>query len=292
MLARLVMDGFLSGIHRSPHFGNSIEFAQYRPYVQGDDLRYVDWGLFARTDRLHVKQFHDETNLRGLIVIDSSASMTYASKGHVSKFDYARMVAACLALLLFRQKDAVGLLPYNAETLEYTPPRSTPNHLWRLWASLDRLHPEGESNTGNTIEKVGEYLPRRCLVILLSDLLHPLDEMASAFRSLRARRQDLVLLRIEDPAEVEFHFDRSVTLIDSESRQEQFVVPELAREAYLKNRATHFDALNTICSGQEVESAAFRTDEPLDRALMFFLNKRNRFVQGVSGRRNAAGGRR
>ncbi len=290
LLARTVVDGLMSGLHRSPHSGSSVEFAQYRPYTQGDDLRNIDWQLYGRTDRLHIKQYEEETTLRATVLLDCSASMEYGSQS-LSKFSYARMLAASLAMLLHSQRDAVGLITYHHELLAYIPPRSSDKHVRRVLVELDNALPAGQTDTSGALHYLGDVLHPRGMVILISDLLQPVDAMVHQLKSLRARHQDVLVLHISDPAERDFSFDSSLTLVDAESGREQFMDPSAIRDEYLSNRTQHFTTIRKACHASEIAIAEFSTDEPLDRALQVFLNHRTRTTaQSSSMRRRAPGG--
>jgi len=290
LLARIVVEGFLSGLHDSPNFGSSVEFAQYRPYVQGDDPRLVDWSLYARTDRLHTKQFQEETNLRCTIVLDCSASMDFASE-IVSKFQYARILAACLAMLLYRQKDAAGLIAFHEEIETYIPPRMNVQHLHRILIELDRLTPSGQTGLAAALHQVGDLLPQRGMAILISDFLCPLDETLALVKLLRARHHDVLIFSIADPQERDFSFRRSITLVDSETGKELFIAPDSVREQYRENRNRHFAYLREECLSAEIDFEELTTSEPLDRALSGFMQRRNRILlSGVSRRIRAGGG--
>ncbi len=289
LLARRVVEGFLAGLHRSPHFGSSIEFAQYRQYVQGDDPRFVDWGLYARTDRLHTKQFHEETNLRCSVLLDASASMSYAS-GKVSKLHYARMLAACLAMLLVRQNDSVGLSTFQEAVRVFLPPKNSPRHLQRIFVELANVETGGQTNLVNAIQHACETLPTRSMVILISDLIDSGHDISTYIRLLRARRLDVLVMQISDPAERDFSIDKSSLLLDPENQREQFVVPDEMRDQYLENRKRYFDAIRTACIGMQVEIDEFDTSEPLDRALYFVLKQRQQLTTGASAKRASAAG--
>ena len=290
LLARTVVDGLMSGMHRSPHSGSSIEFAQYRPYSQGDDLRKIDWHLFGRTDRLYIKQFEEKTTMRTTILLDCSGSMDYSSHV-VTKFDYARMLAATLAVLLQRQRDAVGLIAYHHELLKYIPPKSNDLHVRRILVELDNVDAEGHTDTPGALAYLGNVLKPRGMVILISDLLHPMDEMIDHLKSLRARNQDVLVMHVSDPAEQSFPFDETLTFVDAETGKEQYAVPDAVREQYLENRRVHFEAIRKECLEVEIDITEFTTSEPLDRALHFFLHHRNRAVsQTTATNRQAAGG--
>ena len=292
LLARTVVEGFMSGLHRSPHSGSSIEFAQYRPYAQGDDLRFVDWRLYGRTDRLHIKQYEEETSLRCTLLLDCSGSMDYGS-AEITKFDYARMLAASLSMVLHYQHDSTGFVAYHDELLDYLPPRTGMGHLRRIFVELDNLRPQGKTDTEGALKSLADVLKPRGMVVLISDLLHPVEGVIDHLKSLRARRHDLVVFQISDPAEKSFPFEESATFIDAESGQERFAVPEAVREEYLANRRRHFDRIRSECLASEIDVMEFTTDEPFDRALRHFLHRRARALM-TSGlkRGRAAGGKR
>lgn len=274
LLARTVVEGFMVGIHQSPYTGSSIEFAQYRPYVQGDDPRFVDWSLYARTDRLHTKQFHKETNVCGTILLDASASMGYASTP-LSKFVYARMLAACLAMLLFRQGDEVGLTAFHDQMEIYIPPRNHPRHLQRILVDLQNANCQGTTQFVHVLDHASETMPRKGLILLLTDLLCPLESLLPPLRRLRAHRHEVLLFCLSDPAEQDFPFDRSATFLDMETQGERFLVPAAVREAYLQNRAAHFAAIRAECLAHEIEFCEITTTQALDRALHEFIHFRN-----------------
>ncbi|MCH8332626.1 DUF58 domain-containing protein [Candidatus Sumerlaeota bacterium] len=289
LMARTVVEGFMTGLHRSPHSGSSIEFAQYRPYAQGDDLRFVDWKLYGRTDRLHLKQFQEETNLRCNLLLDCSASMDYAS-GDVTKFQYARMLVACIAMILNQQRDAIGFVAYHEELTRHIAPRTDRHHLRRIFIELENLRARGSGDTAGTLRFLGDVIQPRGMIILVSDLLHPAEEMINHLRSLRALRHEVIVFQISDPAEQTFPFERSATFLDAEDGREQFTIPDAVRETYLENRRQHFAAVRRQCLSEEIDLEEFTTDEPLDRALHHFIHRRNRMLQTGSRRRGRTGG--
>lgn len=284
LLARTVVEGMRTGIHRSPKTGSSVEFAQYRPYTQGDDLRFLDWKLFARTDRLHLKQFQEETNLQATLLLDCSGSMDYGS-GSVTKFRYAVMLCAALSMVLQGQGDSQAFVAYHHELLEHLPHGSGRRHLRRVLSTLAQQKPAERTDAPKALRYLGDVLRPRGMIILISDLLHPLDEMLEHLRSLRARRHDVMVLQISDPTEQDFTFDGAVTLVDAEDGREQFVVPDAVREAYLENRRNHFDAVRAACMAAEIDIAEFTTNQPLDHALRHTIMHRNRALR-TSGMRS------
>lgn len=288
LLARTVVQGITSGLHGSRRMGSSVEFAQYRPYTQGDDPRFVDWHLYGRTDRLHIKQFHEETSMRCTILVDCSASMDYGS-GAVTKFRYAQMVAASLAVLLAQQRDSVGLIGYHEDVVTHLPPNNQANQLRRILVELDNLSPEKTTDTTRALRYLGDILLPRGMVVLISDLVHPLDETLEHLRSLRARRHDVLVFQIEDPAERDFTFDQSVTLIDAEDGREQFTVPSEVRDEYLANRQAHFDRIRRECLAVEIDIGGFATDQPLDHLLHHFMYRRTHVLTTANRRSNRPG---
>jgi uncharacterized protein (DUF58 family) len=275
LVARTVVDGFRAGFHRSTRKGASFEFSMYRPYAQGDDLRFVDWRRFGRSDRLYLKQSNEETNLKCTFLLDRSASMGFASAS-VTKFAYARMLVASLAMLLHRQNDAVGFMAYHDRVDPYFPARSESRHFHQLLVALAQVGAAGTSATGESLRYLGQVLPPRGMIVLVSDLLHPIDETLEQLRSLRARRHEVLVFQISDRAEETFPFDRDVTLIDPETGGERYSVPELVRAEYQENRRRHFDRIRAECLGAEIGIHEFFSDEPLEFALQAFLARRRR----------------
>ena len=203
------------------------------------------------------------------------------------------MLVACLAMLLHRQRDAAGFIAYHKDLVQYVPPLSNPQHLRRIFVEMDNLRPQGTGDTAGALHYLGDVLKPRGMVVLVSDLLHPIDEMIDHLKSLRARRHDVVVLQISDPAEQTFPFGNSATFVDAESGDEQYAVPDAVRGQYLASRQEHFDFIRRECLANEIDIAEFTTTEPLDRALHFFLNHRNHaLIRSSLKSRRAAGGKR
>ncbi len=286
--AKAAVEGFVKGIHRSPYHGFSVEFSEYRQYTPGDDPRYLDWKLFARSDRYHIKRFEDETNLRCVIVVDASRSMGYTS-GEYTKFDYARTAAATLAYFLSRQRDAVGLVTFEDRVTEFLPPRHRPGHLRRLMAILERPPAGRSTDLAKALEEVAATVRKRGLVVLISDLLAPADTLRSRLGYLRSRGHDVVVLRVLDPAEVAFGFEAPAMFVDAESGRELYIDPASAREGYLGRFAAHAAEVAGACADLGIEFDQVGTDRPLDVVLFDLLKARMRRGR-ASGRRTAAGG--
>ncbi len=289
LLARTVVGGVLSGIHSSPRTGSSAEFAQYRPYTQGDDPRFIDWKLYGRSDRLHIRQFREETNLHAYLLLDCSASMGYG-RGAMDKFRYAVALCASLATILQGQGDAVGLIAYHQELACHHPPALDQRHLRRLLAALAGLQPQRASDVPRALDFLGDVIEPRGLIVLVTDMLYPLEQVIAHLGLLRARRHDLLVFQIVDPSERDFDFTDPLTLRDLEDASEQYLVPDEIREAYLANRQAHFQAIQREAVAAEIDLCELVCDQPLDRALRHFLHHRNRALktngQRATGRRS------
>jgi uncharacterized protein (DUF58 family) len=278
LLARTLVASLGDGLHRGVGSGNAAEFSQYRPYSAGDDTRMVDWRLYGRSDRLYLKESHQENSLRCCLLLDCSASMDYASSG-LSKFSYGRMLAAGLAGVAQSQRDAIGLLAYHHAVETFVPPRLGGAHLTRVLESLQILQPGQGTDTTSALAWAVEVLPPRGMVVLISDLLYPVDEVLAHLRTLQARHHDVLVLQISDPAERDFPFAQGQALEDAEDGSRGFAADASARRQYLENRARHFDRLAQACLDDGIELEEFSSDEPLDRALHRFLRRRRRLAR-------------
>jgi uncharacterized protein (DUF58 family) len=271
--ARAVVEGFWKGIHRSPYHGFSVEFTEYRPYTYGDDPRYVDWRVYARSDRFYIKKFEDETNLRCHLLVDHSRSMEFASIGY-SKGQYAGTLAATLTYFLFTQGDAVGLATFDDRIRQYMPPRNRPSYLRRLMVALEST-PQGKAtDLGPPIQGLGQMLTRRGLIVMISDMLSSLDRLEADLRHLRAAGHDVVLFHVLDPAELHFEFEAPALFEDLESGRDMFIDPTVAEKDYKQKLNEHLDNIKSICQGLEIDYHLFATDRPFDSALIEFLQHR------------------
>jgi uncharacterized protein (DUF58 family) len=285
--ARVAVEGFIKGIHRSPYHGFSVEFSEYREYSPGDDPRYLDWRLYARSDRYYVKRFEDETNLRCTLVLDTSRSMGYGS-GPYSKIEYARTVAATIAYFLSLQRDAVGLLTFEDRITDYLPPRYRPGHLRRLFAALEREPTGRATDLAEPLEQIAATVRKRGLIVLISDLLAPTEALRTRLGYLRSRGHDVVVLRILDPAEVGFTFATPAMFHDVESGRELYIDPAAARDEYLRRFAAHAAGVERSCVDLGIEFKSITTDRPLELVLFDLLKARMRRGR-QPGRRNAPG---
>ena len=264
--ARHVVQGFMTGLNRSPYHGFSVEFTEYRQYTQGDDLRHLDWKLFARTDRYYIKRFEDETNLRCLLLLDSSKSMNFGSAGY-TKFDYARTLAATFAYFLSMQRDAVGLATFATEIEDFIPPRYRSGHLRRLLVSLEK-HAEGTAtHLARPLEQIAERLNKRGMLVLISDLLAPLETLEQSLGSLSVRGQDVLVFHVLDPEELRFQFQAPEMFVDLETDRRLYVDPASIRKEYLSRFGEHLSAIQGICSRLGLVYQQLITDSPLEMAL-------------------------
>lgn len=285
--AKIVVEGFLSGMHRSPYHGFSVEFSEYRPYTAGDDPRYLDWKLYARTDRCFIKRFEDETNLRCYLVADRSRSMTYGTRGY-SKAEYASSLVATLAYFLAQQRDAVGLLTFAEQVIELIPARYRPGQLHRLMTALEREPSGNATDLAAPLERIAQRVPKRCVIVLLSDLLAPLEALETNLGYLRSRGHEVILFRILDPAEVEFSLSTPAMVHDLESGKDVYIDPEATRQEYLRRFGEHAAALESLCANLGIDFYPLTTDRPLELALFDYLRFRQRRGRQVlrSGRMN------
>ncbi len=276
LVARTVVDGFINGLHRSPYLGLSLDFAEHRAYMPGDDIRRVDWRLFARTDRYYVKQFEADTNANFVVALDASASMGYGS-GAVTKLDYARYLAATLAYFAHRQRDRVGLTAFDRDLVDHVPPAA--RHLDVLLHALDRLRPGRAGTLAATLARLAEGVRRRGLVAVISDFYEEPEAAVAAVRQLRGRGSDIVVFHVLDPAELEFPFGDASTFEDLESGERIPVVPEQMRAQYRAMIRSHTDALGRLFANERIDYALLDTSKPLDQALFVFLSTRTRLLR-------------
>jgi uncharacterized protein (DUF58 family) len=273
--ARVAVEGFLSGLHRSPHRGFSVEFNDYRQYQRGDDLRHVDWKLYARSEKFYIKQYEDETNTRCMLALDTSASMAYGSKG-LSKLDYAISVASALAYFIMRQRDAVGLLTYDDKLRDFLPARARQPHLMQLLRVLSQVQPGQQTDAAKPLGDLAATLTKKSLMLLISDLLQGEEATLATLRNLRAMGHDVIVLHVMDDSELHFNFDESSEFIDSETGEAFITTPASVREAYLDNVNRFLDDCKKQCQRAGVDYCLLNTSEPIDAALAAFLSKRAR----------------
>jgi uncharacterized protein (DUF58 family) len=273
MRARLVVEGFWNGIHRSPYHGFSVEFTEYRQYSPDDDLRYLDWRVYARSDRYFIKKFEDETNLRCYFLTDRSPSMEFRSVGY-TKADYGATLAATLAYFLYLQGDAVGLLTFDEQVREYLPARHRTGHLRHLMLALEKPAPGKATNLTHPLRRIAEMVRRRSLIILISDFLAPLEQLDRELLAVAACGHELVVFQLLDPAELTFNFGQASMFQDLESGRLLFIEPSVARREYLKNLEDHCGRLQQSCQRLGASYHRLDTSRPLELVLFDFLRAR------------------
>jgi uncharacterized protein (DUF58 family) len=270
-----VVEGFFSGLHRSPVHGSSVEFSEYRPYTTGDDLRGLDWKLFARSDRYYIKKFEDETNRRCYLIVDHSKSMGYGSLEY-TKIQYGRTLAATLAYYLTLQRDNVGLLTFDEEIGDYISARQRVGHMHQLLVCLSRPLKGKGTNIDAPLRQIANLVRSRGLVVLISDLLAPIETLRTNLAYLRSRGHEVVILRTLDPAEVELNLESPSMVVDMESGREIYLDPEVAREQYRKQFDAHQAELLDICHSLGVDMYRMVTDQPMDDALFHIVDSQQR----------------
>jgi uncharacterized protein (DUF58 family) len=276
LLARTVVDGFINGLHRAPFFGASIDFAEHRGYVVGDDIRRVDWRLYARTDRFYIKQYEADTNTNFTVLFDISKSMKFQTQG-VSKLEYGSFLAACLAYLAHRQRDRVGIITFDSDIVAHVPPSA--KHFDMVLHTLDGARPERPGHLSAPLAKMAEHFKRRGILLLISDFYDEPDAILDAIKPLRFLGNDLIVFHVLDPQEITFEFDDASTFEDLESGEQIPVVPQSFRAEYRRLIQEHVDKLQTKFSEHRIDYALLNTREPLDRALFSYLSSREKLMR-------------
>jgi uncharacterized protein (DUF58 family) len=286
LLAKIVVEGFINGLHRSPHLGASTDFAEHRPYMPGDDIRRIDWKLFARSDRHYIKEYEADTNTNFNVILDVSPSMRYGADPEtkrVSKLTYACYLAACLTYFSSLQRDRVGMATIDTDVVEYVPPSA--KHLQLVLHTLDRIEKKardaksqpGKSTLLVPLRKLSETVRRRSIVVLISDLYEEPDAILDALAHIRGRGNDVMVLHLLDRHEIEFTFSESTNFIDMETGEKMPVIPEYLRKQYKEVVAEHTRALGKRIGETRADYALFDTTKPLDQALYAYLAARQRF---------------
>jgi uncharacterized protein (DUF58 family) len=273
--ARTIVEGFLTGLHRSPYKGFSVEFAEYRQYMPGDDLSTIDWKVYARSDRFYVKKFEEETNLDCYLLLDISASMGYGAKG-VTKITYASMLAASLAYLMHRQRDAVGLTTFDDSIVSMLPPSARPGHLRSILLTLDRMTLGHKTDVSKPLHLLADGIAKRGMVVLISDLLDDPASVVDGLRHFRFRGTDVIVFHIMDPDELTFPFERASRFRDLERGDELMAVPSVVREDYLSALNSALDVYKRDLGTGGIDYRLLNTSEPLEFALMSYLATRGR----------------
>lgn len=274
--ARMVVEGFIAGMHKSPYHGFSVEFAEHRQYMPGDNIRDIDWKVYAKRDRFYIKQYEEETNLKAYLLLDCSASMAYRSGSRVMKLDYARLLAAALSYMMLRQRDAVGLVAFDEKIRRYVPPRSKYGHLHVLLSEIAGQTPSNTTDVANTLHEMAERIKRRGLVIVLSDLLDEADHIISGLKHFRYNRHEVIVFHILDPRERDFAFPREAIFKDMETGEELTTLPYQIKRDYAQAVRGFADEIAAACRQANIDYHPIDTATPFDKALYAFLAKRER----------------
>lgn len=273
--AKQVVEGFLAGMHKSPFFGQSVEFVQHREYVQGDDIRHLDWKVLSKTGKYYIKQFEAETTFRAALVVDTSESMGYAStRGPMSKYEYACTSAACLAHLISKQQDSVGLTSFGWDVKQALPPKSSQRHLNAILQTMDKTRPGEKTNLFNSLRQVAETMPSRGVVLVFSDLLTDREPIFKGLEMLRHRRQDVSVFHILDDDELTFPFNGMTRFEGLEELPNLFCDPKALRDGYLDALEEYLTEVRRGCTRIGVDYNLIRTSDYLDAVLSRFLFRR------------------
>jgi len=273
--ARLVVEGFLTGLHKSPYRGFSVEFAEHRQYMPGDEIRRIDWKVWGKTDRFYVKEFEEETNMKGYLLLDASGSMGYSSS-KVSKLEYSSLLSAALAFLLLQQQDSVGLITFDTRIRRYIPPRSTALHLHNILKELDGLSAGGETNVSVTFHELAERIKRRGLIIVISDLLDDPKEVLLSLKHFRHKKHEVIVFHVLDRFELEFPFGKSAIFRDMETKEEIPVHPQHLRREYKRSIDIFTESYKRKCRENSIDYVPIDTSTHYGFVLSSYLAKRKR----------------
>ena len=279
LVAKTIVEGFISGLHRSIHKGASIEFAEHRQYAVGDDPRYLDWKVYGRTDRLYIREFREETNLKAYILLDASNSMNYSfSPDTITKFVYAKCLAGCLAYLMMKQNDSTGLVVFDSEIRNFIKPSSTRSHFHYLIENIENLETEKDTNIGETLHKIANLIKRRSLIILISDLFDDQDAVIKGLAHFKHRHHEVIVLHVLDKAEIDFPFENFKDFIDMETNQRIPVDGQAIRNTYTRVFNQFLSFYQKACSERNINYTRAVTQTPFDYFLYNFLQLRSRIT--------------
>ena len=277
LIARTVVEGFVQGLHRSPYLGFSVDFASYRQYQPGDEIRRIDWNVFSRSDKLYVKLFEGETNTRVLVLLDISGSMNYGSGG-LTKIDYARMLAASLSYFAYHQRDGVGLLTFDTEIRSHIPASRRRGQLMTILSEIDRIKPSELTEFRKPLRFLAEYLTRRGVIIVISDLYDEPDNIIAGLKVLKSKGNDIIVFHIMDNFELTFPYEDMAQFEDMETKKKLHVIPEYLRSQYLTILREHMDRIRKELSGLRIDYCLMDTSKPLDVGLFSYLGAREKSV--------------
>ncbi len=276
--ARMVVEGFMVGLHQSPYHGFSVEFSEHKPYMQGDNLRDVDWKVFGKTEKLFIKQYEEETNLRSYLVLDTSNSMSFSSEGNVTKANYAQTLAAALSYLMINQQDAVGLALYDIKVNKLLPPKASKPYLREILKNLSQIIPSEKTNTANCLNSVAEKINRRGLVVIISDLFDDIETVLKSLKHFRYKKNEVIVFQILDPLERNFAFGKDAIFRDLENLDEMTTQPYQIQKAYRDAMESYLSKIKSECLNSNIDYNLIETSEPFDKALFTYLQKRSKLV--------------
>jgi uncharacterized protein (DUF58 family) len=274
--ARLVVEGFIAGLHKSPYHGFSVEFAEHRQYMPGDNIRDIDWKLYAKSDRFYIKQYEEETNLKGYLLLDCSRSMAYRSGAEITKLDYAGMLCGALSYMMLRQRDAVGLVTFDQRIRRYIPPRSKSGHLHVLLNEIAAQNPSDQTDISVALHEMAERIKRRGLVVVMSDLLDEPERIISGLKHFRYNKHEIIVFHILDPRERDFAFGGEAVFKDMETGEELTTLPYQIKADFSRQVKAFSEQIASACRQSNIDYHPINTSTPFDKALYAFLSKRER----------------
>ena len=274
--ARMVVEGFIAGLHKSPYHGFSVEFAEHRQYMPGDSIRDIDWKLYAKSDKFFIKQYEEETNLKGYLLLDCSKSMAYHSGAEISKLDYAGMLSGALSYMMLRQRDSVGLVTFDQKIRRYIPPRSRAGHLHVMLKEIADQHPSEQTDVAHTLHEMAERIKRRGLVIIMSDLLDDAEKIVSGLKHFRYNQHEVIVFHILDPRERDFAFGADALFRDMETGEEITTSPYQIKKDFQRQVKQFSELIAAACRQSNIDYHPIDTSMPFDKALYAFLGKRER----------------
>jgi uncharacterized protein (DUF58 family) len=273
--ARMVVEGFIVGLHRSPYHGFSVEFAEHRQYMPGDDFKHIDWKVFGKSDRFYIKQFEEETNLKAYILLDASNSMGYKSDG-ITKLEYGSYLAASLTYLMLRQQDAPGLLVYDEKIRAYIPPKGARSHITPILTQLNNTQPSNQTDAAVAFHELAERIKRRGLIIVISDLLDDPEKLLLGLKHFRHRQHEVIVFQVLDPLERSFAFGSEARFRDMETGRELMTDPWQVRKEYVRRLDEYTDRIRKVCRDSQIDYHLLDTSVQFDKALFGYLSKRSK----------------
>lgn len=274
--ARLVVEGFMVGLHKSPYHGFSVEFSEHRAYMQGDNLKDVDWKVFGKTEKYFIKQYEEETNLRSYIFLDTSNSMAFSSENNISKLDYSLTLAAALSYMMIHQQDAVGLTLYSDKINKFLPPKSSRAYLHTILKSLVNAQPSEKTNTAQSLSDTAEKIKGRGLVIIISDFFDELSSVLNAIRHFRYKKNEVIVFQVLDPIERSFSFGKDAIFKDMETEDELTTQPYQIQKSYREAMVEFVSTIKAECLNSNIDYNLIETSEPYDKALLRYVQKRSK----------------